>query len=182
MGRLIGSKNKQHKQFCVNGHDISVVGRFSSNSGCKQCRKEKSINERIDPTKDSRIIQFCPRGHDTFVVGRASDGTCIICSREKHKQGIKETNWKKQGILNPDGSPFTIIDYDRAYQIQGGRCAICKKHQTEFKRRLSADHDHVTGIFRGILCDSCNKNVGILENKVWCSTANKYLNTSSVRI
>lgn len=43
------------------------------------------------------------------------------------------------------------------YRLQEGKCAICKRHESEFKRRLSVDHNHKTGKVRGLLCFQCNK-------------------------
>lgn len=40
---------------------------------------------------------------------------------------------------------------------QEQRCAICKKHESEFKNRLHVDHNHRTSKVRGLLCYSCNK-------------------------
>lgn len=39
-------------------------------------------------------------------------------------------------------------------------CAICGKHQSEFKNRLGIDHCHVTLKVRGLLCSSCNLIIG----------------------
>lgn len=36
-------------------------------------------------------------------------------------------------------------------------CAICKKHESNFKKRLAVDHNHKTGKVRGLLCYRCNK-------------------------
>jgi hypothetical protein len=36
-------------------------------------------------------------------------------------------------------------------------CAICKKHESEFKKRLAVDHNHKTSKVRGLLCYRCNK-------------------------
>ena len=76
--------------------------------------------------------------------------------RAKKNKQARESQWRSYGILNADGTTFTSINYDRAYQVQSGRCLGCDRHQTEFKDRLSADHDHVTKIFRGLLCQGCN--------------------------
>jgi hypothetical protein len=56
---------------------------------------------------------------------------------------------------------ITPQDYDRLFQLQGGRCAICgRRPQT---KRLAVDHDHATGAVRGLLCASnengCNRAV-----------------------
>jgi len=39
----------------------------------------------------------------------------------------------------------------------GDKCAICGKLSSEFKKRLSVDHNHRTGQIRGLLCFKCNK-------------------------
>lgn len=51
--------------------------------------------------------------------------------------------------------------YEAMMTAQGGRCAICGT--TEWKGKTSrphTDHDHLTGAFRGILCDGCNLGLG----------------------
>jgi len=36
-------------------------------------------------------------------------------------------------------------------------CAICGKHESNFKKKLSVDHNHQTGKVRALLCYYCNK-------------------------
>lgn len=50
-------------------------------------------------------------------------------------------------------------DYARLYELQGGRCAICRR-ATGATRRLSIDHDHATEEVRGLLCRPCNDLLG----------------------
>lgn len=116
--------------------------------------------------------QFCIHGHDKNIVGQDKSSGCSKCKADwadKNIDGVKisarKFNWKKVGITNIDGSQFSTLDYDRAYQMQQGCCKICRRHSTEFKNKLSADHDHTTGIFRGLLCVRCNLAVGVYENK-----------------
>lgn len=56
-----------------------------------------------------------------------------------------------------------IGDYARIYQEQGGLCAICRR-ATGKTKRLAVDHDHDTGLVRGLLCGPCNKLVGYFRN------------------
>lgn len=49
-------------------------------------------------------------------------------------------------------------DYDRLYESQNGRCAICQKAKG-YSKRLAVDHDHNTGLAYGLLCGPCNKDV-----------------------
>lgn len=46
---------------------------------------------------------------------------------------------------------------------QGGVCAVCGDPRTKGKR-LCIDHDHTTGEVRGLLCDRCNKGIGLFRD------------------
>lgn len=64
---------------------------------------------------------------------------------------------------------ITIEDYNKMFIDQGGCCAICRRPEvivdkrTDRMRRLSVDHDHETGIVRGLLCHACNVCLGFVE-------------------
>ena len=49
-------------------------------------------------------------------------------------------------------------DYDDLLSRQGGGCAICGRPPK--KAALHVDHDHNTGIVRGLLCVGCNNALG----------------------
>jgi hypothetical protein len=50
---------------------------------------------------------------------------------------------------------------------QKGLCAICGKSPSEQGgKALAIDHDHETGLLRGLLCDGCNKGLGLLQDSV----------------
>jgi hypothetical protein len=63
---------------------------------------------------------------------------------------------KKYGI--------TPAQYDDMFDAQEGKCAICTRHQLEFKRRFDVDHNHDTGEVRGLLCHDCNRALGFLKD------------------
>ena len=45
-------------------------------------------------------------------------------------------------------------------EIQEHRCPICS---IEFYgQKVCVDHDHDTGLVRAVLCDSCNRGIGLL--------------------
>jgi Recombination endonuclease VII len=54
---------------------------------------------------------------------------------------------------------ITIADYDRMFEEQNGVCAICGEARPE-ERTLHIDHDHETGVIRGLLCFRCNNALG----------------------
>ncbi|AOZ62806.1 endonuclease VII [Rhodococcus phage Yogi] len=62
---------------------------------------------------------------------------------------------------------ITEDEYQAIYELQGRRCAICQRAKGTGRKRLSVDHDHETGMVRGLLCSKCNKDVlGHLHDEV----------------
>lgn len=56
---------------------------------------------------------------------------------------------------------ITLEQYNKMLEDQDFSCAVCGKHQDDEKKRLSVDHNHVTGEIRGLLCTMCNyRHVG----------------------
>lgn len=54
-------------------------------------------------------------------------------------------------------------DFDVILKKQKNRCAICQLESTDV---LRVDHDHETGIIRGLLCHSCNLVLGHAKDNV----------------
>lgn len=72
----------------------------------------------------------------------------------KTKQKRLSKDWERKfGYSRPD-------NYNELFIAQEGKCAICGKHQSEMKKALSLDHNHITGRTRGLLCSNCNWGLG----------------------
>ena len=54
---------------------------------------------------------------------------------------------------------ITLAEYKAIHKKQKGRCAICGRHQREFKRQFDVDHNHKSGYVRGLLCPYCNRKL-----------------------
>lgn len=59
---------------------------------------------------------------------------------------------------------FGIDDalYDKILKAQGDVCAICRE-KCKTGQRLGVDHNHKTGGIRGLLCSTCNRGIGYLQ-------------------
>lgn len=131
----------------------------------------------------------CKRGH---VSPRNKHGQCVECSREsnrsyyaryperraeatrryrskpenkqkqlerlrawerKNPEKVRVTERRKKGLPEPT-RPCPIL------------CECCGRHSLRVSKRgrfsLHLDHDHVTGSFRGWLCNPCNLAIGML--------------------
>jgi hypothetical protein len=72
---------------------------------------------------------------------------------------------------------LTTKQYEAVFNSQGGVCAICQQppRGKRFKN-LCVDHNHTTGINRGLLCSACNMAVGLIEaDPDWTDKALNYL-------
>lgn len=56
----------------------------------------------------------------------------------------------------------TIEEYNCKLIEQEGKCSICSKTAKENGRALAQDHCHATGKLRDLLCDNCNRSIGLL--------------------
>lgn len=69
---------------------------------------------------------------------------------------------------------ITEADYSKMLALQHEKCAICKCYQRY--QRLSVDHDHKTGMVRGLLCVQCNRGIGrFFDSPIRLRRAAEYL-------
>lgn len=56
---------------------------------------------------------------------------------------------------------LTLNEYYDILESQNNGCSICGAQKSKSKDFLCVDHDHTTGNVRGILCDNCNRGLGL---------------------
>ena len=67
---------------------------------------------------------------------------------------------------------LTAESYAAMEDAQKGRCAICR----ELPDMLYVDHDHGSGVVRGLLCQGCNSGLGFFrDDPVRLAAAAEYL-------
>jgi len=120
------------------------VGTFGPN-GCKKCYSKTPHAEfrTCESCKGSKPdSQFQRTLQKSGTVGRR-----LIC---KECKSILDTA-RKRGLS---------VDAVKWLLATAPSCAICKK---PFTNRPRVDHCHVTGRTRALLCDGCNKGIGMME-------------------
>ncbi len=130
---------------------------------CSKCKKKK---HEIEFDKDKHTKSGF-RSH------------CKTCRKlYKTNNKIEISYYNKVYRFNRLIKEFSITkdDYNKLFEEQKGNCAICGRHQSEFKMALSIDHDHTTGRIRGLLCHICNTGLGMFKDqKDLLEKAIKYL-------
>lgn len=116
---------------------------------CKTCAKNKPIVEyHKDKNRPDGIRIYCKQ-----------------CQKERaSRPEIKKYHNEYRSIWSITKYGITIDDYNKLLLNQGGVCAICKRFKLRtIDRRMHIDHDHATGLVRGILCSNCNTALGKYE-------------------
>ena len=106
-----------------------------------------------------------------------------------HRDHINRRAKERWHALTPEQKRFKTIQktygiskemYLRILEAQGNACLICKEKRPD----LVIDHDHSRGTrkgFRGIVCDRCNKIIGLIEcNRLIIKSVLRYLHISSL--
>ncbi|MFE7072715.1 endonuclease VII domain-containing protein [Streptomyces sp. NPDC057620] len=141
---------------------------------CRKCGVVKALTE----------FSLSRRATETTNAVYRSD--CKACCSERTKQwfvdnpGRAAANKRKANLAKNYG--LTVAEYDALLRHQGGVCAVCGKGEpnahgrTGKQFRLAVDHCHETGAVRGLLCQKCNRAIGLLgDDPVLMRKAISYL-------
>jgi hypothetical protein len=99
--------------------------------------------------------------YSRYCVGDVLDQMGLMANAHWKKRRARTARrkmlWAKYGI--------SVKDYSRLLEHQDNKCFLCglMDFSREHGQRLSVDHDHVTGVVRGLLCNRCNVFVGHIE-------------------
>jgi len=77
---------------------------------------------------------------------------------EKEREYAKRTQFERNLRITYG---LSREEYEVLKASQNNRCAICNAEGT-LEKRLVVDHDHKTGRVRQLLCDTCNRGIGLL--------------------
>ncbi len=90
--------------------------------------------------------------------------------REERRDELREKD-RRRWLSAKYG--LTPDDFNELLARQQGACAICGR---VMGKDLHIDHDHATNTVRGLLCGSCNRGIGLLqENQKHLRKASVYL-------
>ena len=111
------------------------------------------------------------------------DGYCLTHSPARQREARKQDpeRFKRYTLQRDYG-----IAYD-AYQDlltqQNGACGICGSILGPGDKKLAVDHNHLTGIVRGLLCSACNVGLGHFKDSVeLLDKAKQYLQQAAPRV
>lgn len=119
---------------------------------CSRCKTIKNISEfSKNRGRKGDLRCWCRQCANKYQRDRRK----TIPKEVKYKKDREQNLWYKYGL--------SITEYNYRFNEQNGYCPICGKHQSELKKALVVDHNHITGRVRGLLCGKCNSVLGYFD-------------------
>jgi hypothetical protein len=144
-----------------------------------------AIGGTMPARKDYATTHVCTKCERTQPISnfwksakRRQDGTQAYRAVCKECQTKQSNVYSRNAALSNYGISHEIYEAER--KKQDYKCLICDKHETEERlSKLNIDHDHKTGKYRGLLCSTCNKGLGLFfDNTEILQKAIEYLNAN----
>lgn len=91
---------------------------------------------------------------------------CEACGEKRRAAGAKfraADRERQRWYMIKHKYGLTRKEWDAVFATQGNRCAICLTDD-HGGRGWHTDHNHKTGEVRGILCEPCNKGIGLFRD------------------
>ena len=140
---------------------------------CASCLRQHSreyMGQRNNKPSPLQVTKCCGECRlmlpvsEFYRVKRMADGLayyCKKCSSKLMKGPHRKYELKKNYGLFEEEYKAMLIEQNNA-------CGICGEPETMVRRGvlqpLSVDHDHITGKVRGLLCNRCNRALGLFND------------------
>lgn len=120
---------------------------------CLTCKSEK-------PVTDFHLNRASRDGYHTRCKACACQQKRDIASKDRQHARTLDRGGKLKSRYG-----ITVDDYNRMLTCQNGRCGICGTNDPgNLKTNFQIDHNHNTGVVRGLLCCKCNRGIGFFND------------------
>lgn len=151
---------------CERCAEVFQPGRFGNLPRfCPGCRvahhreRTRLYNREVRGNRDKATLlscEDCGSGIEQHRVGGVRR-FCETC-RERRRRAYLARAYRRHNLKKSYG--LTESGHAELVATHGGRCDIC----SEADVRLVIDHDHASGMLRGVLCSNCNTALGLLRD------------------
>lgn len=128
---------------------------------CPKCEMELSTDKFNKANRRDGYQSYCRSCHNKMQRDRYhSDPVAKIKHQMRYRKRKSKNPLAQREAELKKLYGITLQDYIEMYNDQDGVCYICKE-ECKTKKSLSVDHNHKTGRVRGLLCNRCNRAIGM---------------------
>jgi Recombination endonuclease VII len=140
---------------------------YNAKNGAEICRK--SYLKHAEKRRAVSLARY--RANRDVLVDkmrqyRADHPDRVAESLRRYRKKYPERLAARARVQNLKRFGITVADYNRIHNEQDGVCKICRRPETTLCHgslmSLSVDHCHATNRVRGLLCNTCNRGIGLL--------------------
>lgn len=139
------TSTKEAARLCSKcGQEYPASSFYGRNHWCRECKRVYAAKWRAENRESqlARVKAWNKANRDRSNAARRSR------RRRYPDRAFAERIRDKYGI--------TVSQYNEMLAVSGGVCFICEKQMEQ----PCIDHDHSTGLVRGLLCRACNNGLG----------------------
>ena len=134
----------------------------------KQCSK----CQMVKPLEDFYKIRKSGRLH----------GSCKECTKKKSRESAQRLGRDhRKNIELQWHYGINLATFNEMLEEQEGKCVCGSTKGRKNKESLHVDHDHNTGIIRGLLCDRCNRAIGLVDDPASLRALADYIESANAR-
>lgn len=151
------TKTEAARQFGVSRHSISRWTDADFANRCDTNRRKCAVKRWRSGGKERIRVKYA-NNLRYREQRKAQSARSRVRRRWKLALYSSKRSAKKYGYAQCGATPEQL---QSAYISQHEACKICNRSEHDLGKLLHVDHDHITGVFRGLLCDTCNRGLGL---------------------
>jgi len=134
----------------------------------KQCSKCGEVK----PLSEFYIIKHSGNPH-------GSCKECFKLSAKRSREKLGREHRKNYELQWHYG--IGLEEYNEMLREQNGRCSCGATQGRSNREALHVDHDHNTGLIRGLLCHRCNRAIGLVDDPASLRALADYIESANAR-
>ena len=109
-------------------------------------------------------------------------GSCKDCFKKKSKESSERLGRShRKNVELKWHYGIDIDEYSKMLEEQNGRCVCGATEARVNAKALHVDHDHNTGLIRGLLCHRCNRAIGLVDDPENLRALADYIESANAR-